>query len=422
MKKKKFKINPKVWSKEYTFEEFKQLNPTITENLLINYYNKYLQEYAEDRSRHLSHFNDTKEDLSKELKLLKEVINPTSDGDGNVGPTGGGRKFRSPLSQIQNSLDFNGDDEYARAGLDGQIPSDGTLKPYSQLTFATWVEANNLYNVGSGGGYFTIGSTLQNGGYRMHHYHKKFEFKAVLDDGDGTKSNHTVTTGFAAMKPGAYWAHTDGALNGSGWHYMVGTYDGRTMKLYVDGQLGDEGLTTAHTKDPYGVQSTGESGSIGAIYYDEDNNRHTLDFTIGSNSQNSGGAFSSTAEFFSGSIAEVAVWDVALDATTIKDIYDNNASGSGAKYDLSYQGYNNGENNSEHPYDLNDEGLSYKNVGRYANNLQGWWEMDENTGTNVADSSGNGNDGTFSSGNDNDPPEWITVMEVTETDHQQKGR
>ena len=61
MSKKNFKIKPKVWPKEYSFEEFKQLNPTIAENLLINYYNKYLQEYAETRSRHLNHFNDTKD-------------------------------------------------------------------------------------------------------------------------------------------------------------------------------------------------------------------------------------------------------------------------------------------------------------------------------------------------------------------------
>ena len=43
MSKKKFKIQPKTWPKEYTFEEFQRLNPTIPENVLVNYYNKYLQ-------------------------------------------------------------------------------------------------------------------------------------------------------------------------------------------------------------------------------------------------------------------------------------------------------------------------------------------------------------------------------------------
>ena len=41
MSNKKFKIKPKVWPKEYTFEEFKQLNPNIAENLLVNYYSFY---------------------------------------------------------------------------------------------------------------------------------------------------------------------------------------------------------------------------------------------------------------------------------------------------------------------------------------------------------------------------------------------
>ena len=39
--------------------------------------------------------------------------------------------------------------------------------------------------------------------------------------------------------------------------------------------------------------------------------------------------------------------------------------------------------------------------------LSGYWKMDENAGTTVADSSGNGNDGTITNGAD-----WITVMEI----------
>ena len=102
------------------------------------------------------------------------------------------------------------------------------------------------------------------------------------------------------------------------------------------------------------------------------------------------GDHSSFTEEFSGSIAEVTVWDKALDAAAISDLYHNNISESYGKYDLTYEGYNNGENNSNHPYDLNDEGISYKNVGRYAKNLQGWWKMDENTGTTLNDFSGKG--------------------------------
>ena len=72
MSKKKFKIQPKNWPKEYTFEEFKRLNPNINESLLINYYNKYLQEYAENRSRFINYFNDNKKLLSSNLQEVKD--------------------------------------------------------------------------------------------------------------------------------------------------------------------------------------------------------------------------------------------------------------------------------------------------------------------------------------------------------------
>ena len=60
MSKKQFNIKPKTWPKEYTFEEFKRLNPNINESLLVNYYNKYLQEYAENRSRFIEYFENNK--------------------------------------------------------------------------------------------------------------------------------------------------------------------------------------------------------------------------------------------------------------------------------------------------------------------------------------------------------------------------
>ena len=47
--------------------------------------------------------------------------------------------------------------------------------------------------------------------------------------------------------------------------------------------------------------------------------------------------------------------------------------------------------------------------------LEGYWKMDENTGTTVKDYSSDGNDGTF----DADEPTWITVMKAT--DHIQSG-
>ena len=115
----------------------------------------------------------------------------------------------------------------------------------------------------------------------------------------------------------------------------------------------------------------------------------------------SSGDWEEFTEFHSGSIAEVAIWDKALNATTISEIYENNVSGSKPKFDLSYSGYNQNPDKPDHLYDLNDEGLSYKNVGSYAGNLQGWWKMDENTGTTIHDSSSKGRHMTVYNG-----PTW----------------
>jgi hypothetical protein len=86
------KVNPKIWSREYTFGEYKLLNPHVNENSLISYYNRSLREYAEDRSRHLIYFNDTKDNLSKELHLLNEKLIDTITDSQNTRPNS--RTFR----------------------------------------------------------------------------------------------------------------------------------------------------------------------------------------------------------------------------------------------------------------------------------------------------------------------------------------
>ena len=98
-------------------------------------------------------------------------------------------------------------------------------------------------------------------------------------------------------------------------------------------------------------------------------------------------ALQSVGGLFSGSIGEVAVWDKALDADTILEIYSSSMSPNAPNFDLSYPGYG---GHADHPYDLSDEGLSYKNVGQYASSLQGWWRMNEGSGSTAYDNSGKG--------------------------------
>jgi len=63
---KKFNINPPNWPKEYTFEEFKKLNPLINENQMIHLYNQYLAKFLNELSQQKIHF---KQSLNKNLQL-----------------------------------------------------------------------------------------------------------------------------------------------------------------------------------------------------------------------------------------------------------------------------------------------------------------------------------------------------------------
>ena len=423
MSEKNFKITPKVWPKEYTFEEFKMLNPNINENILINYYNKYLSEYAEDRSRLISHFNDTKDNLSKELLTLKEStgkFGENSDGDQTVGPTGAGRKFRSPLEGTRHSLQFDHIDDHlsyidptgSPTGQRGIIPGQGTLRPTKQVTVSAWVHLwnGNLSNGNFGNKTDNIISWRDyNDGTQLQFNYRTIKFNISGDNGDGTKTELVCvafngTTMINETKAGYRAAHP-------GWVHVVGTFDGRYAKLYTQGILSTAKNESATGNEADATKDGGEN-LVGLMYA-----RGTVLATYGSSSMcgpvTIGGGqrvigfpdvqTHSVTNFYSGSIGEVAVWDKALDAATILEMYSGSMSPNAPNFDLSYPGYGTdvSPNYHTHPYDLIDEGLSYKNIGRYAKNLQGWWRMNEGSGTTAYDSSGKGRHMTI-----NNSPTW----------------
>ena len=456
MNDKTFKIKPKVWPKEYTFEEFKRLNPNVNENTLINYYNKYLQEYAEDRSRHLIHFNDVKDNLSKELHLLNEkLIDNITDSqtqDQTVGPSGAGRKFRSPLGHVENSIEFDQVDEAIMLDykVSGSLPGDGTLKPYKGLTAAVWFNTSWLQDstLSAGPVYTIFAGAEGQTGWRL--YYQNYRLTGLIDHtdpvlgGGGGGKSVFLNTSFKALhdvnpSPAQQLYREDG------WHYAVMTWDGKEQILYVDGRVADAsgtitspayannnpsglprwkwdifsgGGVSNNTSIPgfsasalYGANAVTNttyattSGSLGAIHYSNQGNtnytnNHKVNVVIGAKAKHkSNGVWEKNTEYYSGSISECAVWDVALDAVTINELWHNGISGSSnSKFDLSYSGYGGNGGNS---YDIHDEGLSYKNVGRYADSLQGWWMLDIVTQTtntisgSTPDFSGKGRTGTL---------------------------
>ena len=136
-----------------------------------------------------------------------------------------------------------------------------------------------------------------------------------------------------------YWEDTSAQDDGE-WHHWLLYNDVKTIvdsKLYVDGVL--------QTVNQYKT-----SGTVSNLL----NQNQPL--TIGSYKNNS----TATGVHFEGSIREFAV-------------FSGDKTGNATIY------YNNGL-----PYDLSDEA-----------DLQGYWKMNEGLGTTVADSSGEGNDGTI---------------------------
>ena len=147
-----------------------------------------------------------------------------------------------------------------------------------------------------------------------------------------------------------YWDDTSAQDDGDWHHWML--YDDVAAitgsKLYVDGTLQN-------------VERNVTSGTVSNLL------TYTQSLTIGAYKNNS----TNTGHHFEGSISEFSVF-------------------SGDKTSNASTYYNNGI-----PYDVTNE-----------DDLQGYWKMNEGSGTTVTDSSGEGNDGTI------DGASWITMLEI----------
>jgi hypothetical protein len=157
---------------------------------------------------------------------------------------------------------------------------------------------------------------------------------------DVTTGNLSLRTSFNGT---ASAFTTSSALNDNRWHHVTASYDGSHIYMYVDGTLV---LNTATTGS---IDSA--SGMVASIGYEKFNN----------------------SRWFSGSLDDVRIYNRALSATEVQQLYNATA---GTHTNVSSAGSN----------DL-------------SNGLVGWWTMDGKniSSTTVSDTSGNGNDGTLTS-------------------------
>ena len=202
-------------------------------------------------------------------------------GDGNAddlvnsndGLTINGASFTT--GKIHQAFNFDGTNDYV------VISHSNELEPTSAITIEAWIKASTL------GGFRCI---LTNSD------HATTEGYSLCLDDAGLIS-FRMGTGFGSVN---YYAMGKKVLKDNLWHHVAATYDGSTMRVYVDG--------VDNTQTPISLNQN--------IVY---NNRQT---NIGADSF---GIY--VDRFFSGQIDEMALYNRVLSASEIKSIFDAGANG-----------------------------------------------------------------------------------------------
>jgi len=190
------------------------------------------------------------------------------------------------------ALSFNGTDEHVE--ITGTSFPTGT----ANRTIAGWVRWDDTTDVSGVFGYGT-GSPSARQVFEFYHYGASGIRLHYSSDNSGGST----------------------ALSNDTWYHLVGTYDGTTAKVYINGILD-------HT-DTVALGTVADFWRTGCVNYS-----------------------ASPSEFFGGDIDEVAVWDVALDADAVAAVY-----------------------NSGSPINLNQNKGNYD---EYTDDLVSWWRMGDN--------------------------------------------
>tara|TARA_B100001250_G_scaffold406492_1_gene425634 strand:+ start:1391 stop:2308 length:918 start_codon:yes stop_codon:yes gene_type:complete len=195
---------------------------------------------------------------------------------------------------------------------------------------------------------------------------------AVSDTGGGSAGTLTASWGGVVDTTGSTTLHE--IKDFSGWIHLAMTYDGDNLRLYVNGSndlYEGGGASLSDTSDD---QTVASASSATINYYGS----AVLPIHIGADAHGISETSPQASTYAKGAIDEVAIWDAAVDAAGIAKIYANGLNGS----------------------DLTSADGDYDNQG----DLQGYWKMNEGTGTSVADSSSNSNTGTL-----RNSPTWVGI-------------
>ncbi len=205
-------------------------------------------------------------DYNSETKVVNSgggVPDSWKDNDGQAygGPT------LSTDCVSGNCLIFDGNDYI-------DVPYNSNMRPTDRVSFAGWGHRNDWSNAGN----TRILSCTETGGYNITIYPGSAEAYVF--------ANTTYTT------PNFYTS-----TPAPGWHYFVGTFDGRRAKTYFDGVLAD-----SH-----------DYGAVYSLVY-----AYTNSLIIGAEASTGSGAGEG---YFVGKIDEIKIYNEAVPTSYIKEQY-----------------------------------------------------------------------------------------------------
>jgi len=231
------------------------------------------------------------------------------------------------VGKVNKALQFDGSNDYIN------VPYNASLQPTDNITVSAWFLTNDKTVAQQ-----RIISNTQLGGYSL-----------VLNENSMCPSN---MLSFLVNVAGTYYCadYPNSKLSNNTWYFVTGSYDGETVRLYVNGS--EVAVNTA------------PSGQV----------QYTYDNPLCVSAE--GTADACSGQYFKGALDEIKIYNYLLTASQIKAEYNKNKSVV----------------LSQTQNDLQD----------VYNGLVGWWKMDESTtdwdgaGDRVNDYSGNGNNGTAS--------------------------
>ena len=180
--------------------------------------------------------------------------------------------YTSDTPRYSLATKFNGTNSYINVGRGGMVKDEITINIWA------YMEDWSTYN-------YRLISCTKSGGWNFEGSSTTFHF--VM--GTGTTSNSYKST-----------ANYDISTLSSGWHMFTGTYDGFTIKLYIDGEFKTK-------KDAYTTKTP--------IYYND-----IAPILIGAEANQTQ---TSAGYYFKGYISDVRIYATALSESDLQSLYNN---------------------------------------------------------------------------------------------------